>query len=197
MLPALQTLHCSNVRCLQPVLLLAIVEAQRFTAQACSTGCPVGTLLVTLSDNSSGSSTPGAAAAAAAAPPPGTLASAGGPANSVFGDMLCLISACLHASYTIVLRKSLPDGRGCQRGVILWLCWAAVLRGVAPVVAVLAGWGSLHLKIIPAQAYLIIFVEGEVGCGPAGTASASTVPVLHVLGLVGLASWQWCCQAQV
>jgi drug/metabolite transporter (DMT)-like permease len=144
-------------------------------------------LLVTLSDNSSGksstssttpmngssihnlaplagsSNTIGAAAAAAAAAPPDAVAGAGGPANSVFGDLLCLISACFYASYTIVLRKSLPDEE--DANVALFFGYVGLLCSVvfAPVVAVLAGWGALHLKIIPAQAYLIIFVEGKAG----------------------------------
>eukprot|EP00775_Hariotina_reticulata_P009993 gene9993-10148_t len=62
--------------------------------------------------------------------------------------------------FTIFLPLSLPDEE--EANVALFFGYVGLLCSVvfAPVVAVLAGWGSLHLKIIPAQAYLIIFVEG-------------------------------------
>ncbi|WIA11011.1 hypothetical protein OEZ85_011165 [Tetradesmus obliquus] len=105
-----------------------------------------------------------AAAAATAAlngTAPVTPASAGsGASHSVTGDLLCLTSACFYACYTIVLRKSLPDDD--EANVALFFGYVGVLCSVvfAPVVAILAGLGSMHLKSIPPKAYLIILIEG-------------------------------------
>jgi drug/metabolite transporter (DMT)-like permease len=91
-----------------------------------------------------------------------TPASAGtGASHSVLGDLLCLLSASFYACYTIVLRKSLPDDD--EANVALFFGYVGVLCSVvfAPVVAILAGIGSMHLKSIPPKAYLIILIEGE------------------------------------
>lgn len=90
----------------------------------------------------------------------GTTASAG-PSHSVIGDMLCLISAIFYASYTIVLRRSLPDDD--EANVALFFGYVGLLCSVvfAPVVAVMAGLGAMHLKTIPPKAYLIILIEGR------------------------------------
>jgi solute carrier family 35 protein F5 len=93
---------------------------------------------------------------------PVTPASAGtGASHSVLGDLLCLVSACFYACYTIVLRKSLPDDD--EANVALFFGYVGVLCSVVfvPVVAVLAGIGAMHLKTIPPKAYLIILIEGE------------------------------------
>jgi drug/metabolite transporter (DMT)-like permease len=143
-----------------------------------------GTLLVTLSDESSSSSTSSVrgsslaaavagsnATAPAAAAVPGSSGSSSGPSHSVWGDLLCLVSAAFYACYTIVLRKALPDDD--EANVALFFGYVGLLCSVvfAPVVAVLAGVGALHLKTIPSKAYLIILVQGghegvilDVGC---------------------------------
>jgi solute carrier family 35 protein F5 len=109
-------------------------------------------------------STLAAAAAAMNSTAPVTPASAGaGTSHSVTGDLLCLLSACFYACYTIVLRKSLPDDD--EANVALFFGYVGVLCSVvfAPVVAILAGLGSMRLKTIPPKAYLIILIEGETG----------------------------------
>lgn len=131
-----------------------------------------GTLLVTLSDKDSshsssvnspavrgGSSIHSSIAANTTAD--AATAGAAGPSHSVLGDLLCLISAGFYASYTIVLRKSLPDDD--EANVALFFGYVGLLCSVvfAPVVAILAGLGTMHLKTIPPKAYLIILIEGE------------------------------------
>jgi solute carrier family 35 protein F5 len=140
--------------------------------------CHAGTLLVTLSDDSSsggsssnvrGSSlaamTAGSNATSAlpAGAMPGSSGGSSGPSHSVWGDMLCLVSAAFYACYTIVLRKALPDDD--EANVALFFGYVGLLCSVvfAPVVAVLAGVGALHIKAIPSKAYLIILVQGA-GC---------------------------------
>ena len=65
--------------------------------------------------------------------------------------------------YTVVLRKALPDEE--EANVALFFGYVGLLCSAvfAPVVALLAGVGALHLKSIPPQAYLIILVQGEAG----------------------------------
>eukprot|EP00878_Enallax_costatus_P018344 GHUV01019307.1.p1 GENE.GHUV01019307.1~~GHUV01019307.1.p1 ORF type:complete len:374 (+),score=111.21 GHUV01019307.1:178-1299(+) len=135
--------------------------------------CIGGTLLVTFSDEgsrqgSSISSTPAMGGTSIHNTPlttnttvdPLTAATAG-PNHSVIGDLLCLISASFYAGYTIVLRKSLPDDD--EANVALFFGYVGLLCSVvfAPVVAVMAGLGAMHLKTIPPKAYLIILIEGE------------------------------------
>lgn len=110
-----------------------------------------GTLLVTLSDDGGGGGS-------------GSGKSSSGPNHSVWGDLLCLVSAAFYACYTIVLRKALPDDE--EANVALFFGYVGLLCSVtfAPVVALLGGLGVLHLKTIPPKAYLIILVQGELGC---------------------------------
>lgn len=138
--------------------------------------CTAGTLLVTLSDDSSGGSSNvrGSSLAAsmadgsnatAAMPTAAIPGSSSEPSHSVWGDMLCLVSAAFYACYTIVLRKALPDDD--EANVALFFGYVGLLCSVvfAPVVAVLAGVGALHIKAIPSKAYLIILVQGKgVSC---------------------------------
>lgn len=127
---------------------------------------------MTLSDDSSSGSTSSsvkgsslsAAITASNSTIPGAAAGPGsstGPSHSVWGDMLCLVSAAFYACYTIVLRKALPDDD--EANVALFFGYVGLLCSIAfaPVVALLAGIGALHLKMIPSKAYLIILVQGE------------------------------------
>jgi solute carrier family 35 protein F5 len=131
-----------------------------------------GNSIHSLAGGAASNSTAAAAAAAAAlnstlaaavnSSAPVVPASAGtGASHSVLGDLLCLVSACFYACYTIVLRKSLPDDD--EANVALFFGYVGVLCSVvfAPVVVILAGIGSMHLKTIPPKAYLIILIEGE------------------------------------
>lgn len=133
---------------------------------------------MTLSDDSSSSSSAassvnGSSLAAAigagngTAPAVGPQSPAGGSSSSsvpvshsVWGDMLCLVSAAFYACYTIVLRKALPDDD--EANVALFFGYVGLLCSVAfaPVMALAAGLGALHLKTIPPKAYLIILVQG-------------------------------------
>jgi drug/metabolite transporter (DMT)-like permease len=130
---------------------------------------------VTLSDDSSSSAASsvkgsslaaaaiGAAASNSTSPVAPPAAGGGGSApasHSVWGDMLCLVSAAFYACYTIVLRKALPDDD--EANVALFFGYVGLLCSVAfaPVVALAAGGGALHLKTIPPKAYLIILVQG-------------------------------------
>lgn len=144
--------------------------------------CCAGTLLVTLSDDSSSaaSSVKGSSLAAAigagngtapVGPPPaggGSSSSSVPVSHSVWGDMLCLVSAAFYACYTIVLRKALPDDD--EANVALFFGYVGLLCSVAfaPVVALAAGLGALHLKTIPPKAYLIILVQGGWRWGEGG-----------------------------
>lgn len=154
-------------------------DALQIGSCVCHGGCSVtaGTLLVTLSDDSSSSTTSTSSPAAmgassihgsstlalntTAAAVTAAAAARSGPSHSVIGDLLCLVSAGFYAGYTIVLRKSLPDDD--EANVALFFGYVGLLCSVvfAPVVAVLAGLGTMHLKSIPTKAYLIILVEGE------------------------------------
>lgn len=178
---AAQQQGCCAWRCLAMTRVLAHCAHRPRGVRCCAAAC-AGTLLVTLSDESassagSSSSSAGAGngthvgganatlggnatAAAAAASAAGSPQQ--GPSHSVLGDLLCLVSAAFYASYTIVLRKSLPDEE--DANVALFFGYVGLLCSVlfAPLVALLAGLGVMALASVPAQAYLIILVEGAL-----------------------------------
>ncbi|GAX73106.1 hypothetical protein CEUSTIGMA_g559.t1 [Chlamydomonas eustigma] len=102
--------------------------------------CIAGTAFVTLSDTeSSPSSTE----------------------TSLLGDGLTVLSTCLYACYTVVMRLKLP-GEEAEANVGLFFGYLGLFNTVlmAPVVVILLSTGVFSLSSVPKQAYLIILLEG-------------------------------------
>lgn len=123
-----------------------------------------GTALVTFSDElsgkhsgSGGGDPPGGSGGSSAG------SSGGAPAageRSVWGDLLCLLSAALYAGYTIVLRAALPDEG--EAGVALFFGYVGLFCTslFAPVLGGLAAAGALDLSRVTGGALGLILLQG-------------------------------------
>ncbi len=110
-----------------------------------------GTVLVMLSDRSHDSSS-------------GTAAADG----RVLGDLVCILSALCYASYTVVLRRQLPNDD--EADVALFFGYVGLFSTLAfaPVVGIMLLRGTWSLTMTSKETYLLILIEGEHVCSDAG-----------------------------
>lgn len=80
--------------------------------------------------------------------------------TSLWGDLLCILSSCLYAVYTTVLKKKLPDAHGAS--VASFLGYIGLFSAIALAPVVLGGWllGALPLGSISKESMVLILVEG-------------------------------------
>jgi solute carrier family 35 protein F5 len=81
--------------------------------------------------------------------------------TSIWGDLLCLVSALFYASYVVVMRRALPDEE--EANVALFFGYVGLFSTLAlgPVVGVAVWSGAWNLAAMPKETYGIIAVEGE------------------------------------